>query len=78
MPRIKFLKDFYYKPLPQQTFLYKKDDVVLVTQEIANKAVSSGAAEVTDFPSPPAGITATIQKYRNTRKRSNKTTYKAE
>lgn len=63
MPRIKFLFDFEYKPTAQQTFLYKSGEVVLVTQEIANKAIKAGKAEKTDFPSPPSGINETISKF---------------
>jgi hypothetical protein len=73
MPRIKFLEDFEYKPIAQQTFLYKKDDVVLVTHEIAEKAIKLGKAENTEFPSDiPAGINNTISKFKN-RKRNTKT-----
>lgn len=71
MPRIKFLSDFDYKPIPQQTYSYKKGDVSLVTQDIADKAIKTGKAELTDFPSPPAGISSTITKFKNTRKRSS-------
>ena len=73
MPRVKFLEDFEYKPLPQQTYAYKKGDVVLVTQEIAEKAIGAMKAEVTDFPVPASGIKETISKFKNTRKRNNKT-----
>lgn len=72
MPRIKFLEDFDYKPIPQQTYSYKKGDVVLVTQEIANKAIAANKAEVTEFSAPPSGINETIGKFKNTRKRNNK------
>lgn len=72
MPRIKFLEDFDYKPIPQQTYSYKKGDVALVTQEIADKAISANKAEVTEFSAPPSGINETIGKFKNTRKRNNK------
>lgn len=65
MPRIKFLKDFDYKPVPQQVFAYKKGDVVLVTQEVADKAIAQRKAELTDFPAPPSGIKKTIEKFPN-------------
>lgn len=71
MPRIKFLEDFDYKPLPQQTFTYKKGDVVLVTHEIASKAIAANKAQETEFPAPPSGINTTIGKFKNTRKRKN-------
>lgn len=71
MPRIKFLKDFDYKPIPQQTYSYKKNDVSLVTQVIADKAIREGKAELTDFPTPPSGIKNTINKFKNTRKRNS-------
>lgn len=69
MPRIKFLKDFEYKPIPQQTYLYKKGDVLLVTQEIANKAISAQKAEYTELKAPPAGISKTIKNFKTPRKR---------
>lgn len=72
MPRIKFLEDFEYKPVPQQTYFYSKGDIALVTQEIANKAISANKAEATDFAAPPSGINETIGKFKNTRKRENK------
>lgn len=72
MPRIKFLKDFDYKPLAQQTYSYKEGDISLVTQEIANKAIDAKVAEYTEFAPPPSGINATIGKFKNTRKRTNK------
>lgn len=72
MPRIKFIEDFAYKPIPQQTYLYKKGDVALVTQEIAKSAIAKGKAEPTDFPAPTASIADTIGKFKNTRKRTSK------
>lgn len=69
MPRIRFLEDFDYKPVPQQTFSYKKGDVALVTQEIANKAIAANKAERTNFEAPHAGINATIDKFKNTRRK---------
>lgn len=69
MPRIKFLEDFDYKPIPMQTYSYKKGDVALVTQEIASKAIAANKAELTDFDAPPAGIKDTIGKFKNTRPR---------
>jgi|SRR5215217_461874 len=71
MPRIKFLEDFDYKPIPMQTYSYKKNDVALVTQEIANKAIAANKAEPTDFDAPPAGINDTIGKFKNTRTRKS-------
>lgn len=66
MPRVKFLEDFEYKPVAQQTFLYKQGDVVLVTNEIAKKAIDSGKAENTKFPTDiPSGINNTISKFKN-------------
>lgn len=72
MPRIKFIEDFAYKPIAQQTYLYKAGDVVLVTQEIANKAINGNKAVLTELPVPPAGINETISKFKNTRKRTVK------
>lgn len=71
MPRIKFLQDFTYKPVPQQTYVYNKGDVVLVTQDIANKAISTKKAEATEFVAPPSGINQTISKFKKPRKREN-------
>ena len=72
MTRIKFLHDFDYKPVPQQTYSYKAGDVALVTQEIANKAIKAGKAEPTDFPTPPAGINETLGKFKTNKKRRTK------
>lgn len=73
MPRVKFLEDFEYKPVAQQTFLYKKGDVVLVTNEIAKKAIDSGKAENTKFPTDiPSGIKNTISKFKNKKRTANK------
>lgn len=72
MPRIKFLEHFEYKPIPQQTYVYEKGDVALVTQEIANKAIAAGKAEATEFPAPPAGINETLGKFRTTKRQRNK------
>lgn len=71
MPRIKVLEDFDYKPIPQQIYSYKKGDIVLVTQEIANKAINAKKAEATEFLAPSSGISDTINKFKNTRKRKN-------
>jgi hypothetical protein len=72
MPRVRFLENFEYKPMPQQTYVYSKGDVVLVTHEIAKKAIANQKAELTEFNAPPAGVNATISKFKNTRKRNNK------
>lgn len=73
MPRVKFLQDFEYKPVPQQTFLYKKGDIVLVTNEIAKKAIDSGKAENTKFPTDiPSGINNTISKFKNKKRNPTK------
>lgn len=63
MPRIKFLEDFTYKPLQQQTFLYKKGDVLLVKEEIASLAINAGKAILSEVPTPPAGINETIKRF---------------
>jgi hypothetical protein len=71
MPRIKFLEDFDYKPIPMQTYSYKKGDVALVTQDIAKKAISQNKAEYTEFKAPSSNIANTISKFKNTRPRKN-------
>lgn len=79
MPRIKFLQDFDYKPVPQQVYSYKAGNTALVTQEIADKAIEEGKAELTDIPTPPSGIKETIDKFPNKRsKKSLKESAKVE
>lgn len=72
MPRVRFLENFEYKPVPQQTYFYAKGDVALVTQEIAKKAIDENKAELTEFVAPSAGVDATIRKFKNTRKQNKK------
>lgn len=69
MPRVLFTEDFEYKPVPQQTFVYKKGDVVLVTQAIADKAISKNKAKLTDFEAPSVSISDTIRRFPNRKKR---------
>lgn len=79
MPRIKFLEDFDYKPVPQQVYSYKAGNTALVTQDIADKAIAENKAELTDFPTPPSGIKETIDKFPNKRnKKSLKESTKVE
>lgn len=72
MPRLKFLKDFDFKPVPQQTFSYKEGDIVLVKQEVADKAIREGKAELTEFSGPSSGIKETIKKYNKKKTPSEK------
>ena len=68
MPRVLFLEDFDYKPHRQQTFSYKKGDVVLVKQEVADLAVKNKKAELTRLDPPSANIANTIKKFPNKKK----------
>lgn len=68
MPRVLFLEDFDYKPHRQQTFSYKKGDVVLVKQEVADLAIEKRKAEVTKLDPPSANIANTIKKFSSKKK----------
>lgn len=70
--RVKFTRDFVYKPNAQQTYLYKAGDCVLVTREIEKKAVEGNYAIPTTLPVPPAGISETLKKFPAKRKRKIK------
>lgn len=69
MPRVLFTEDFIYKPVAQQTFVYKKGDVLLVKQEVADKAISKNKAKLTEFEAPPSSISDTIRRFPNRKKR---------
>lgn len=74
MPKVQFLEDYDYKPMPQQTVEYKAGEIYLVTQEVAevlfqNKVVQDAPedSEVKD-----SGINETIKKYKKPTKTSTK------
>lgn len=73
--RVKFLKDFWFKPTKRTAQLYKSGEIHLPTSVCAEKAVNEGAAEYldTDFPAPRQGISKTIA---NKRKRNIKSEIK--
>ena len=58
--RVKFLENFDYKPQPQITIAYQKDDVTLVHRACAEQAVAKGKAEYTTLKPPASGIAARI------------------
>lgn len=55
MPRVKFIKDFDYKPLPQVTIAYKAGMELTVKRECADRAIALGKAKPVSGPKKEAG-----------------------
>lgn len=68
--RVRFIADFDYKPTAQMTIAYRAGDVRLVKRECGERAIALGRAELTDFPTPPAGLAQTIAAGRKRRRRA--------
>lgn len=54
--RIKFLQDWSFKPHVMQTIIYEAGQTYRLKKEWAEKALSLGVAEETDFPTPKKGV----------------------
>lgn len=54
MARVKFSRDFDWKPTSQTTIAYKADQECTVRRECADAAVKAGAATELDAPRKPA------------------------
>lgn len=50
MPRVKFLKDFDWKPKPAVTLAFKAGSEHLVTTRCAQAAIAKGRAEAVKTP----------------------------
>lgn len=58
MARVKFTRDYDWKPTSQSTVAYKADQEYTVRRECADAAVKAGAATELDAPRKPVDGTA--------------------
>jgi hypothetical protein len=65
--RVRFLRDFDYRPKPNVTIAYKKGMMAFVRLECAERAIAIGAAEKVSVPKIPAGLSDTISRRRRKR-----------
>lgn len=45
MPKVRFVEDFDYKPIPSCTIAYRAGMVITVKRDCAAKAIAAGKAE---------------------------------